>query len=164
MSAAYEPRFGHVWRRVERYAEALLDTLLPPACGYCGSPGQMFCPACRASVAWVQEPVCELCGRPVHDRVCTACKANPPATDLIRSATFYQDPVKRLIHRFKYEGLFALGRPLGALMVEAWPRWRQPVDLVLPVPLHSRRRSERGYNQSEYLVRQMRRHLGWPTD
>jgi ComF family protein len=64
----------------------------------------------------------------------------------------------------KYEGLFALGRPLGQLMVDAWSLWRRPVDLVLPIPLHSRRQRERGYNQSEILVREMRRQLEWPTD
>ena len=49
-------------------------------------------------------------------------------------------------------------------MVEAWPRWQHPVDLVLAIPLHHRRQSERGYNQSELLVAELRRQLGWPSD
>lgn len=151
-------------RRVGRFAGTLLDTLLPPACGYCGRPGQMFCPDCRASVTWIREPVCETCGRPFDGRLCPACAGDPPAIQSIRAAVYYRDPVRRLIHRFKYEGLFALGRPLGQLMVEAWPRWQQPVDLVLPIPLHRRRQRERGYNQSELLVRELRRHLGWPSE
>jgi ComF family protein len=97
-------------------------------------------------------------------RLCPACENDPPAADSIRSAAHYVDPVKHLVHRFKYEGLFALGRPLGKLMVEAWPRWQQPVDLVVPVPLHRQRQSQRGYNQSEYLVVELRRQLGWAAD
>jgi ComF family protein len=81
----------------------------------------------------------------------------------MRAAAYYRDPLRRLIHRFKYEGLFALARPLGDVMVQAWPAWRQPVDLVLPIPLHRRRHAERGYNQSERLVDELRRHLGWTT-
>lgn len=69
-----------------------------------------------------------------------------------------------MVHRMKYEGLFALGRPLGQLMVDAWPTWQRPVDLILPIPLHSRRQRERGYNQSELLVAEMRRQLNWKTD
>lgn len=69
-----------------------------------------------------------------------------------------------MLHKMKYEGLYALSRPLGRLMVDAWPSWALPVDLILPVPLHARRRRERGYNQSECLVRELCWHLGWPTD
>lgn len=142
----------------------LVDALLPPACASCGRPGQMFCLDCRGAIKWVREPVCQLCGRPVDGRLCQACRASPPAAQSIRSATYYRDPVRRLIHRFKYEGLFALGEPLGQLMVEAWPSWQRPVDLVLPIPLHSRRQAERGYNQSELLVKEMCRRLHWPSD
>jgi ComF family protein len=124
----------------------------------------MICPDCRASVPWILEPVCFRCGRPQAGRICTACQDSPPASQSMRAAAVYRDPVRRLIHRFKYEGLFALGRPLGQLMVEAWPRWRQPVDLVVPVPLHRRRYAERGYNQSEHLVRELSRQLGWLVD
>ena len=43
------------------------------------------------------------------------------------------------------------------------PTWRGR-NLVLPIPLHRQRQAERGYNQSERLVDELRRHLGWPTD
>ncbi len=124
----------------------------------------MLCPDCRAAITWIREPVCELCGRPVASRLCKSCASNGAACQSIRAAAYYRDPVRRIIHRFKYEGLFALGRPLGQLMVEAWPRWRHPVDLVLAIPLHRRRQSERGYNQSELLVGELCRQLGWPSD
>ena len=165
LSAASEDRLVLWRRRVGRFAGTLLDTLLPPACGYCGRPGYLLCPECRASVTWVREPVCELCGRPANeDRLCHACQSDPPAAQSIRSAAYYRNPVKRLIHRFKYEGLFALGEPLGSLMVEAWPRWRQPADLVLPIPLHVQRQSDRGYNQSQYLVNELCRQLDMQSD
>ena len=175
MSASLEHHFV-AWRRgVGRLAGTLLDTLLPPACAYCGSPGHILCPDCLAAVVWVREPVCELCGRPVVDerldrgrlcrgRLCRACHDEPPPVGRIRSATHYQDPTRRLVHRLKYEGLFALGHPLGRLMVKAWPSWQWPVDLVLPIPLHKQRLRERGYNQSEFLVSELCRCLAWPTD
>jgi ComF family protein len=64
----------------------------------------------------------------------------------------------------KYEGYFALAEPLAALMLEARPRWQHPIDLALPIPLHADRRRERGYNQSELLLRAMLRHITWKSD
>ena len=164
MSAALEHRFVALRRQARRLTDTLLDTLLPPACAYCGQPGHMLCLACRSAIAWLEAPICESCGRPVAVRYCSSCQDDPPAARPIRSATYYRDPVRRLVHRMKYEGLFALGRPLGRLMVDAWPAWQQPVDLVLPIPLHARRQRERGYNQAELLVNELRRKLDWPTD
>ncbi len=164
MSGALEHRFVSWRRQARRLSGTLLTTLLPPACASCGEPGHMLCLDCRAAIAWIKEPVCETCGRPAASRLCSSCDSDPPAARPIRSATYYRDPIRRVIHRMKYEGLFALGRPLGQLMVDAWPLWQRPVDLVLPIPLHDRRQRERGYNQSELLVAELRRHLNWPTD
>jgi ComF family protein len=52
----------------------------------------------------------------------------------------------------KFEGYFGLASTLGQLMVDAWNKWEQDVDLVVPVPLHQRRKWDRGYNQSELLA------------
>lgn len=64
----------------------------------------------------------------------------------------------------KYEGYFALSEPLGELMIMAWSTWQQPVDIVLPIPLHLRRQRQRGYNQSELLVREMQNEFGWNSE
>jgi ComF family protein len=63
----------------------------------------------------------------------------------------------------KYEGYFALARPLGELMVAAWPRWEHQLDLVVPIPLHSLRKRERGYNQSELLTDVLQQELDLPS-
>jgi ComF family protein len=55
----------------------------------------------------------------------------------------------------KYKGMFALTRPLADLMVDNWPDWAEPIDLVLPVPLHPKRERERGYNQAMLLVKRI---------
>jgi ComF family protein len=64
----------------------------------------------------------------------------------------------------KYQGYFALSEPLGELMIMAWPKWQHPIDIVLPIPLHLRRQRQRGYNQSELLVREMQKEFGWKSD
>ena len=63
----------------------------------------------------------------------------------------------------KYEGYFALARPLGELMVAAWPRWEHQLDLVVPIPLHPQRKRKRGYNQSELLTDVLEQELDLPS-
>ena len=61
----------------------------------------------------------------------------------------------------KYEGYFALADPLAKLMVQAWPRWQSAIDIVIPIPLHSERKRQRGYNQAELLVKEALKSLNW---
>jgi len=80
----------------------------------------------------------------------------------MRAALRYQEPTSSLIHRFKYEGCFALAGPLAQSLIAAWPTWEQPPDLIIPIPLHPRRKRRRGYNQSELLAAPLARVLGLP--
>jgi ComF family protein len=75
----------------------------------------------------------------------------------MRAPLLYVEPTSRLIHRLKYEGYFALAGPLSRFLIEEWPAWEQPPDLILPIPLHPRRQRRRGYNQSELLARPLAR-------
>jgi ComF family protein len=65
----------------------------------------------------------------------------------------FAHPVSKLIHNLKYNGAFALSKPLAQLMADAWSTWQMSIDLVLPIPLHAERERKRGYNQSTLLAR-----------
>jgi ComF family protein len=67
-----------------------------------------------------------------------------------------------LIHVFKFEGVRTLQRPLGALLARALPR-ESSFDAVVPMPLHWRRRWQRGFNQSELLAREIARKWNVPV-
>ena len=40
--------------------------------------------------------------------------------------------------------------------------WQTPVEMLVPIPLHAKRLSERGYNQSELLADRLAQHLNRP--
>lgn len=122
-------------------------------------------------MARVAEPICPCCGRHLDGQAdqrpavpCRECRAAPHPLTQMRAALRYQEPTSGVIHRFKYEGFSALGALLAEQMIAAWPRWEQPPDLILPIPLHARRRRQRGYNQSELLARPLGRALGIDVD
>ena len=68
---------------------------------------------------------------------------------------------RRLLYSLKYKGDITLGRWLGRMLGEkmreaAWPS----PDVIIPVPLHWRRKWRRGYNQAEAIARGISEGLG----
>lgn len=114
-------------------------------------------------------PICSSCGRVLEsggpgETSCRECREAPSPLRQMRAALRYQEPTSSLIHRFKYEGCFALAGPLAHRLIVAWPVWEQPPDLIIPIPLHPRRRRRRGYNQSELLAGPLAHALGLPLN
>ncbi|MDR1402433.1 MAG: ComF family protein [Tannerellaceae bacterium] len=63
--------------------------------------------------------------------------------------------VQRLVHSFKYYNnkniAYQLGRQMG-LSLHSYII-NQKIDCLIPVPLHKKRRRQRGYNQSEWICK-----------
>ena len=147
---------GMTWlSRVQYLTNNLLNFVLPPVCANCKKPGQLLCADCLATINWLNEPICAHCGRVVVKRTerCSACLQAPlHPVDPVRAAVIFAEPIPTIIHQLKYNGYFGLAKPLADLMVEAWPKWIMPVDLVVGIPLHPHREKKRGYNQSDLLA------------
>ncbi|MFZ5449257.1 MAG: ComF family protein [Thermodesulfobacteriota bacterium] len=142
---------------------SLLEFFLPRLCLFCGAAvGEAAtvaaCPACEAQVEWVASPLCTCCGvvfpfRDGPDRVCGECHKDPPPFTRARAAAIYDGPAAQVIKAFKFNRQMAylpvmlhwLKRPLCLELVT-------DADLVVPVPLHSRRLKQRGFNQAILLA------------
>jgi ComF family protein len=89
----------------------------------------------------------------------------PTNLDGIYAVAVFEDALRQAIHALKYENNITLAAPLGVMMVDLWRRGGMPqTDLILPVPLHTRRQGERGYNQSTLLARVLGHGVGIPVD
>ena len=122
---------------------------------------------------------CLACGRVLLENegcLCLACRYNMPMTDFIkrkenpmRSLFGNMLPIEsavalywfvdgtdwqRVIHNFKYRGRWFFAQKLGEWMGEELRDSGNfdDIDLIIPIPLHYRRRLARGYNQSEQLA------------
>jgi ComF family protein len=70
--------------------------------------------------------------------------------------------LRELIHLYKYGRVRTLAGPLADLAMAAFPR-DERFDAIVPVPLHWRRRWQRGFNQSELLARAVAQRTGIPA-
>ena len=104
--------------------------------------------------------MCRRCGVELEAarREC-GCRARLPSLTRLRSAVAYEGPAEAAIHRFKYEGWRRLAGPLAALVAERLVVEGVAARWVVAVPLHTARRRQRGFNQSELLAVELRRRL-----
>jgi ComF family protein len=151
-------------------ADRLADWLWPPACPLSGAAvdkAGRIAPAAWRDLAFLDAPWCVQCGRPFpYDAFaggpghCGPCIARPPVWDAARAPLAYDEASKGLVLAFKHGGrtemLGQFARWMAAAGRELLPR----SDLVLPVPLHWRRRVKRRFNQSALLGRALAEEAG----
>lgn len=124
----------------------------PDLCHGCNRPlvagEQVVCLECDAAL-----PETNYHNRPDNEAVMRFAGRFPfeHATSL---AFFFADGLlQHLLHGLKYNGQEAVGDYLGRRLATALADagWGSDIDLVIPVPLHPKKKALRGYNQS-YVI------------
>ncbi|HEV2199811.1 MAG TPA: ComF family protein [Bryobacteraceae bacterium] len=164
-----------VLRAAERVSCGLFSALFPDDCRVCGEPLRQISrvPVCSRCL---REPqpleaafFCVSCRTPFLNRHplddegrCPLCRLGLAGFDAVYSYGSYEGTLRTLIHLFKYGKTHTLARPLGEMLARAVPR-EERFDAVVPLPLHWRRRWERGFNQSELLAKEIARRWNAPV-
>ena len=131
-----------------------LDWVFPPTCGGCMAMGVRWCKTCQEEISRLTENICPLCGEPQPTQeVCLACKQEPPEYNALRSYALFQGPMRKALHRLKYQRDIGLGEALSNHLIELYNLNNWQVDFIVPVPLSPQRQRERGYNQASLLGR-----------
>jgi ComF family protein len=143
--------------------EQFLDFLFLPYCAGCKRSGQILCPICYASIQILSPPFCKHCYTPlISDNVCQRCAYHPLQFNGLRIVGLYQEPLRSYIHALKYGGNKRIAQPLGSLLAQAYKRTGLVADVIVPVPLHTERQQQRGYNQAQLLAEVCSAELGLP--
>ena len=144
------------------WTNKLTDLLFPTVCAACGKLGPIICSDCLKKFSEIDGTGCMRCGYPMEEtRVsCKLCRVENFNLRQARACFSYSEPLKTVIQRYNYDGLFSLARPLGELMAHKWPEWAQIPDIIVPIPLHARRQRSRGFNQAQLLAHR----LGYSND
>lgn len=136
------------------------DLLFPIYCVGCGQEGEWWCQACRAKEPIKLQHWCAECeiAIPFLGK-CARCVETPLQGV---TALFYyakNAPVAKLIHQYKYEYAREI-KKVWEEIVGGLALTIPPDMVVMPVPLSSRRRRERGFNQADDLARIVSEHFG----
>lgn len=159
--------------------DSILRNVFPHVCeiceeSYAGPEESFICHKCRSnpsSIKWVEEPTCKKCGLWHEGDIttefrCSNCSDLALDFSSARAAAKFDGLVQEVIHRYKYnrcewfEPFLAevlITRAASALAV-------QKIDLIVPIPLHPRRKHERGFNQAERLARRLAPTIGAPIN
>lgn len=73
--------------------------------------------------------------------------------------------IRKLIHNLKYKGACDAGKEIGRIygLTLAKSGFTSGIDLIIPVPLHSSKMRQRGYNQSEIISQGISEPTGLPV-
>lgn len=131
-----------MFNRILQQAKGLIQSLQP--CQLCHTDTQHrhnVCADCWNSLPWLKSPVLRQ-----EMQVLAACQ--------------YAYPLDRIIQQFKYEQQLQY-RPLlaGLLKNLRYPK----VHAIIPMPVSLERLSQRGYNQSLLLAKDLAQHLQLPV-
>lgn len=89
---------------------------------------------------------------PLDERgLCSICRESLINFDAAYSFGSFEGPLQQLVHLFKYGKVETLAGPLSRLLMRALPRDVR-FDQVMAMPMHWRKKWERGFNQAELLA------------
>src|SRR3982075_2941827 len=118
-----------------------------PVGAACREPvaGVGVCAECWAKLSFIAQPFCPRLGIPfVYDPgpglLSLEAIAHPPAYARARAAVRYDDVARTLVHALKYQDRTDLAPAMGGWMARAGRELLDEADMLIPVPLHWRRR------------------------
>ncbi len=136
---------------------SLFDFFFPKFCLFCHREGKLVCHQCQAKFKPSQLK-CPLCFKPLLEGVThPRCRKKYSLDGLFSIYQYGQPEVQRIIKDVKYRFYYGY---LDCLLTVALPT--PPVDFLVPLPLHWRRRNWRGFNQAEKIARELERKWNLP--
>ena len=156
----------------EKLKEYILGLLFPRRCPACHdivlSRGSIICPGCERKFSRVSDPVCLKCGKEINSpgrNLCYDCEKGPKPFEANTAVFNYDKTARESMIYFKYRH-----RPEYAdYYVRELLRFRGDVirgfapGLIIPVPVHKSRLTDRGYNQAAEIAERLGRELSVPV-
>ena len=106
-----------------------------------------------------------------ENHICTSCFVELPKTNFNHEITqaigleeynfmiglyqFNNEVIQQLIHALKYKGNSSVGEMFGIELGKAILKNEKyiTIDLIVPVPIHKKKKRKRGYNQSYFIAK-----------
>ena len=171
---------------LKKIGNEMLDLVYPPGlyCICCGkiiddSRTYRLCNECMRSMNWNTGRRCVKCGRPLVDtdpgEMCFGCSQRKAAGDLHAfdkgyACTGYGACAQSVIFALKYGGRSDIGDTIGEILFDFMiseyeaDELAAMYDVVTPVPVHSDKLKQRGFNHAELIGRSFAERAGLQFD
>jgi ComF family protein len=111
-------------------------------------------------------PACLYCAHPLPPGkpliACGQCIQKKPALDCVMTAYRFEEPLRTLLHEFKYREELYLTTFLSQLMLQALHLNIEDIGCLVPVPMHAKRLRQRGFNHAAVLAQHLAKKLSLP--
>lgn len=156
---------------IKKYIKKIIEIVLPTECILCGGRGEhnlSLCQGCQGDLPWLNH-ICFCCSHPMEFAVpaCGGCLSQPPGYFRTISLFVYDNLIANCIGLFKFQRRLAFGKIFGTLLARHLGQFygddKLP-EVIIPMPLHTNRLKERGFNQALELAYPIAKALNLPID
>jgi ComF family protein len=164
-------------RLLRRAAQTGAELVYPPRCAFCReeilgpADGILLCSPCRKSLTASAHAACPRCALSIEAQAAIAASTCPRCREAdwkfgaaVRLGR-YRDELREAILRMKRPNGEPLAAAIGKLLSESrcneLVSWR--AEVVLPIPMHWRRRLSRGANSPDLLAAAIAKRLAIPV-
>lgn len=136
-----------------RLFQQILEFVFPRKCLGCKKAGTFLCEECLQKIPTHQIQHCPVClKKSPMGAVCKTCLGWELDGLFVVAPYSQKSLLQKCIKTMKYRSAYSLAKILGKWMRTHWPLSKA---ILVPVPLHSSREKMRGYNQAEFLTREI---------
>jgi len=150
-----------------------LQKVWPQRCLLCDSVclHEIFlCHDCETTLPW-QPPSCIRCATKLPDHadfvLCTTCLMQTPPFHSTTALFQYEPPISQFILKLKFQSDLRIAQLFSHYWIDYLKKYR-PIETLpaclMPVPLHHKRLSERGFNQALEIAKPISRYFRIPID
>ncbi len=128
--------------------ETILNSIYPNVCGFCGDINK--------------ENICTECGKKIEKY--KILRIEKSTSKYIEKQCFiykYEGEIREAILKFKFQEEAYLYKTFTKIILDNLEvcEYIKTFDIIIPVPIHRKRRLERGYNQSELIANEISKQL-----
>lgn len=141
-----------VWHKLNSINKNFWDIFFPPRCVSCNKSGNWLCDNCAKEIKLIKTSTCFKCGRLSDDyKVCKNCRQNINFNRCFVGCVWKEGVLRNVLHKFKYKRVRVLANDLGKILSDLIQPYSREDLIFVPVPLHYRRRWQRGFNHAREL-------------
>ena len=149
-------------KKINNLVNFIFDLIFPVNCIGCENLDTWLCLECFDSLKARQAKHCPFCQRQtICGETCPNCALQKNLNGAISLIPYSNGLIREIIYTWKYHGIKEITKSLGLFACQELEKNKKNIPflnltsnpLLVPIPLHKRRKKQRGFNQSELLAR-----------